>query len=267
MFPSRPRAFSAFFVFLLIFIASASSIAQTSASSADTATAPVTFDVVSVKPARPDAGTAFYWRNTGNGFSTTTTVENLIQNAWSFVLEDQIVNLLGWAKSDKFEIAAQMDPEMYAAFRKLSDHEQDLHWNRMMQAILEDRFHMQSHSESRVLPAYALVLTKGGPKLKPSSAQGGGWSTGRGRITGHLDMSTLADFLSTVLVRIVVDQTSLKGEYDISLTWTPDDQRGLPDSGPSLFTALQEQLGLRLQPTKAPVASLIVDHIEKPSAN
>ncbi|HVT96152.1 MAG TPA: TIGR03435 family protein, partial [Acidobacteriaceae bacterium] len=229
--------------------------------------APVTFDVVSVKPAQPDPATAFYWRSTGDGFSATTTVQNLIQNAWDFVVEDQIVNLPGWAKSDKFEIAAKMDPEAYAAFRKLSDEEQDRRWNRMMQAILADRFHMQSH-ESRVLPAYALVLAKGGPKLKPSSAQGGGWSTGRGRITGHrMRLSDLADLLSHALARIVVDQTSLKGNYDISLTWTPDDERGLPDSGPSLFTALQDQLGLRLQTTKAPVASLIVDHIEKPSAN
>lgn len=247
----------------LTLILSAPCRAQTASTKTDLA-----FDIVSVREAHPEAGLSSSWRTTGDGFRAMTTVENFVQNAYDFVLEDQILNLPGWATSDKFQFAAKMDPDTYAAFNKLSEGQQDRQWDRMMQSILVDRFHMQAHSATRSMPVYALVLAKGGSKLKPSPPGTPGWSTGPGRIAGHgMDLSTLAGSLSRSLGRIVIDRTGLTGQFDVTLTWTPDDQQALSDSGPSLFTALQEQLGLRLESTHAPVPVLVVDHIEKPSAN
>jgi uncharacterized protein (TIGR03435 family) len=82
-------------------------------------------------------------------------------------------------------------------------------------------------------------------------------------------MAEFAQFLSTtnLVGRIVVDKTGLSGNYDIELKWTPDDQQGTPDAGPTLFTALEEQLGLKLVPAKGPVDTFVVDHVEKPSEN
>lgn len=230
--------------------------------------APLTFDVVSVKAAHPAPGVASSWSTTADGFRAMTTVRNFVQNAFNFVLEDQILKLPGWAPSDLFEIDAKMDPDTAAAYNRLPHNQQDRQWQRMLQSILADRFQMRAHSETRPMPVYALVPGKAGPRLKAAASGPGGWSTGRGRITGRqMEMSTLAECLSTSLGRIVIDRTGLTGPYDVSLAWTPDDQPAPADSGPSLFTALQEQLGLRLESTRAPVPVLIIDHLEKPSAN
>ncbi len=234
----------------------------------DATNPPLAFDAVSIREAQPDPGVVSTWNATSDSFRATITVESFVQSAYEFVLEDQILGLPGWAKSERFLIAAKMDPETYAAFNKLPGPEQARQWQRMLQNILTTRFRMRAHQESRPMPVYALRIAKGGPKLKTAAPAPGGWWAGGGRITGHsMDMSTLAGLLSGSLSSIVVDQTGLTGKYDVTLTWTPDDQRGLSDSGPSLFTALQEGLGLRLESTRAPVPTLVVDHIEKPSAN
>ena len=274
MLPSCSRLVHRAAIFLAIglaltVVAAIPSGAQTSGPAVDNQTPALSYDIVSVKPAHPAPGTSFYWRTTPDGFTATTTVQNLIQNGWDFMLEDQMVDLPGWAKSDLWEIVAKMDPDTYAAFRKLSDDQQDRQRRRMIQAILADRFRLQAHRESRPLPVYALVVAKGKSKLTPADPRAdGGWSTGHGRIAGHrMETSDLADRLSGALGRIVVDRTGLKGDYNVTLTWAPDDQPGLPDSGPSLFTALEEQLGLRLEPTRAPVPCLVIDRIERPSAN
>ncbi|MGA8110922.1 MAG: TIGR03435 family protein [Acidobacteriaceae bacterium] len=255
----------AFALALALALPTALSRAQTAPPPANV---PLAFDVVSVKPAQPEPGVASSWRAASDGFSATTTVENFVQSAYNFVLDDQILNLPGWAKSERFEIAAQMDPDTSAAFNKLPRDQRDRQWDRMMQSILTDRFRMQAHSETRRMPVYALMVAKNGPRLKPAAAGSADWSAGPGRIAGHLvDMSLLSTLLSGSLGRIVVDRTGLTGHYDLTLTWTPDDQQALPDSGPSLITALEEQLGLRLQATRAPAPVLVIDHIEKPSAN
>jgi uncharacterized protein (TIGR03435 family) len=234
----------------------------------DAASPPLAFDAVSVREAQPDPKVVSMWNTTSDSFRATTTVESFVQSAWEFVLEDQIIGLPGWAKSERFAIAAKMDPDTFAAFSRLPGPEQAGQWQRMLQNILTTRFQMRAHQESRPMPVYALRIAKGGPKLKTAAPGPGGWSAGGGRITGHsMDMSTLAGLLSGSLGSIVVDQTGLTGKYDLTLTWTPDDQRGLPDSGPSIFTALQEGLGLRLESTRAPVPVLVIDQIEKPSAN
>jgi uncharacterized protein (TIGR03435 family) len=159
----------------------------------------------------------------------------------------------------------------------------------MLQAILADRFKLKVHRESKELSLYALVIAKGGFKLKdadpnntyPNGIKGPDGGTRSGMmmmrsdsITGRgITIAALASQLSWQVHRIVKDKTELKGRYDVSLQLTPDD---IADAGkdvagesakPSLFTALQEQLGLRLEPTKGPVDTVVIDHVEMPSEN
>jgi uncharacterized protein (TIGR03435 family) len=174
-----------------------------------------------------------------------------------------------------------------------------------MQALLADRLKLKLSHDSKELPVYALVVAKNGPKLQeakpgdtypngikaPDGKPAGGagmMRMGPGQLTGQgLPMESLAQLLSEQLGRTVLDKTGLKGKYDFTMTWTPDPNEGmmrmgpgpgpggppnndaaLPDSsGPSLFTAIQEQLGLKLDSTKGPVDILVVDHVEKPSEN
>jgi uncharacterized protein (TIGR03435 family) len=160
----------------------------------------------------------------------------------------------------------------------------------MQQALLADRFKLKVHFETRLLPIYALVVAKGGPKLKASEmnpanraemAKPAFLQVRSGRVAGA---GTTIGMLAEVLERqdevgnspggrgrIVVDKTNLSGRYDWTLHWTPwqDLSSGeLSDSkGPSLFTALQEQLGLKLEPAKGKVEVVVIDHIDLPSEN
>jgi uncharacterized protein (TIGR03435 family) len=176
-----------------------------------------------------------------------------------------------------------------------------------LQALLADRFQLKVHRDTKELPVYALVVAKSGPKLQeaqvpdtPPTAQGPGPKFGPGsrgmRMSpGNLEaysvpLSFLVQNLSQQLGRTVTDQTGLKGTYDFKLSWTPDQAMAAsafggpgpgpgplppdvkapppPDpNGPTLFTAVQEQLGLKLDSTKGPVDIIVVDHAEKPSEN
>jgi uncharacterized protein (TIGR03435 family) len=151
----------------------------------------------------------------------------------------------------------------------------------ILQAVLANRFQLKVHHETKEMPVYALVVGKNGPKLKesaPDATFGSNFEIGPlARMTNKkTPMSRLAEFLSTQADRPVVDETGLTGFYDFTLEWNfTDDQRaagvgvrGDPDSaGPSVFTAVQEQLGLRLEKTKAPIDVMVIDHAEKPSEN
>jgi uncharacterized protein (TIGR03435 family) len=141
----------------------------------------------------------------------------------------------------------------------------------MLQALLVDRFKLVAHRETRVAPVYALVLGKNGPKLKLSDAE---TMSTRFPRRGHLEykkvtMAALAARFrpSGLTDRPVLDKTGLTGEYDLVLDWTPDDVTSDEQSAPSLFTAVQEQLGLRLEAQTAPREFLIVDHAQKPAEN
>lgn len=167
----------------------------------------------------------------------------------------------------------------------------------MLRSMLEDRFHLMLHRETKELPVYELVAAKGGfkfaaskegsclppdPNRPPPAPDGpipricGGARMGRGLIdVVGVTMPRLIFILSDTLGRAVVDKTGFTGTFDAHLEFTPDEGTGnvpgqaatvdLP--GPSIFTALQEQLGLRLEPAKGPVEVLVIDHVERPSEN
>ena len=139
--------------------------------------------------------------------------------------------------------------------------------NLMLRTFLAERFKLAIHTETRQLPVYSLVIAKGGPRMEKADKPTGSGS-GPAMIRGTMEMSALASYLSMTLGRRVIDQTGLTGAYTLSLKWTPDDKPATGDnSPPSLVTAIQEQLGLRLEPTKGPVEILVVDHAEKPTEN
>ena len=140
----------------------------------------------------------------------------------------------------------------------------------MPQALLTERFGMKFHRETREVPAYVLVVAKSGLKARPAAEGSAG---GFNRRPGHLEtrsatMAGLADKLSQQSERPVVDQTAVRGSYEFTLDWTPDELQSDGQAGPSLFTAIEEQLGLRLEARKEPMEVVVVDYVEKiPSGN
>jgi uncharacterized protein (TIGR03435 family) len=248
-------------------------------------TAPVQFDVISVKMHSPDnQGSRMQLTPDGVRLSNLP-LQDLIVQAYGLVLTDQIVGLPNWANSERFDIEAKVASADVAAFKKLT-----LDQVRSMgRPILSDRFKFASHEEKKVLPLYALVIAKGGSKLQLStmSSEDPNARTGVGgmrhasnsngvsmnELTARgVTMDRLASILSQQgLGRVVLDNTGLTDRYDFKLTWAPDsvaaDPNSADTSGPSIFTAVSEQLGLKLEPQKGPVPVLVIDHIEAPSPN
>jgi uncharacterized protein (TIGR03435 family) len=151
-------------------------------------------------------------------------------------------------------------------------------FRQMLQSLLADRFKLRFHREMREMPVYALVVAKGGPKLKESApdAESMGRMTVNGRnYQASIPKANMDDVVRAIansfIDRPVLDKTGLTGTFDLKLTYTPDiasNRKGDPDPNDiSIFTAVQEQLGLKLEPTKALVEILVVDHIEKPTEN
>jgi uncharacterized protein (TIGR03435 family) len=220
------------------------------------------FEVASIKPTATQGSFTVDFLP-GGGFSTrNVTVHNLLRTAYG--LQDyQISGGPGWIDSAGFDIQARA-----AASTGEPPREQVL---KMIQALLADRFHLALHRETRQLPIYALVVGKGGSKLQAADSNATPSRTLKmGQlITQKMSMTTLADLLTFDLERPVRDETGLKGDFAFALEWT----RGLaesdagPSSRPSLFTAVQEQLGLKLESTKGPVEVLVIDRVEKPSEN
>jgi len=189
--------------------------------------------------------------------------------AYGLHTPEQIVNLPAWASSDGLDIKAKIDEETAARWRKLSDAEVDRRQLPMMQSLLADRFQLKVHREIRQLPILRLVVAKGGPKLKVALPDARSESEmSNGYISGQAtSMQTFVFNLSHEMGRQVIDETGLTDNYDFELRWTPDDQQEAPDAGPTAFTALEEQLGLKLISAKGPVEVIVIDRIERPSEN
>jgi uncharacterized protein (TIGR03435 family) len=176
----------------------------------------------------------------------------------AFHVNDARISGPDWLATTRFDILAKPPAD--------SPHDQ---FRLMMQALLADRFKLVVHRESKVLPTFALVVGNNGPKLEkgePGGAQVNGGST---HITGKgMSMAELADNLTGNVDRPVVDQTGLDGVFDVSLEWSREEAVKPGDAAataplPGLFTAIQEQLGLRLESRKLPVDIVVVDRVEK----
>jgi bla regulator protein BlaR1 len=247
------------------------------------------FDVVSIKPHK--AGDTYELATqTPDGYSVTNMpMKLIILNAYGIRMEDLVVGAPGWADSERFDIVGKMDAETIERFKKLSDKERGKQIDLMLQRALADRCGLKAHPGTKEVAAYALVVAKSGFKLKEADVHntyadgiqgqkgpiGAGWITmGRGKLTGQgIPISLLAANLGSPIGSFVVDKTGINGEYDIALQWDPspnsaaDGASSAADNGPSLFTALQEQLGLKLIPAKVPMDTVVIEHVDRPSAN
>jgi uncharacterized protein (TIGR03435 family) len=225
------------------------------------------FEVATIKPAAPSPdGHTHINYPIGDRFSAANiTLLALMQWAYNMP-EKQILNGPSWLSSTRFDIQAESAPGDQAN-HLTSELDRDRK-RQMLQALFADRFHLRLHQETRNMPAYDLIPAKGGTKLQPSHSNGKSLGVGRAHFNGEgLTTTLIAEQLSQIAGRIVVDKTNLTGRYDLKLEWTPDDAPATDNSAPSFFTAVQEQLGLKLEPAKEPVPVLVIDHIDLPTAN
>jgi uncharacterized protein (TIGR03435 family) len=217
------------------------------------------------------------------------TLRSLIAMAYqmNFDTSQQICGGPTWINSEKFDTVAKVDATVLAQLRKLAPEQQGVHYRVMIQQLLSDRFKLDVHRGTLELKTYTLLLAKGGSKLKPgvlephlpeNIPQTRINTMRAGYLAGHNStIALLAKVLSVqpdIQGRMVVDKTGLSGKYDFTLKWTPDavmDGRSptteTSEDFPPLFTALREQLGLRLESAVAPVGIITVDRAEMPSEN
>jgi uncharacterized protein (TIGR03435 family) len=224
---------------------------------------PVTLRVATVKPSTADGQPLLQIR--GRRFVTVgTTVVDLMKYAYN-VHADQIVDGPGWLGKDRFDVVADPDSET----RPSSDN-----MKLLIQELLAERFHLVANREMRELSVYALTTIASPPKLTPTTSDPNGPPVGAygppGTLgVGNASMANFATFLQRYVTdRPVVDQTGIAGRYEFSLKFTPDDGASSePNPPPGLFTAIQEQLGLKLKPVRAKAEVLVVTHVEQPSDN
>jgi uncharacterized protein (TIGR03435 family) len=260
------------------------------------------YDIVSIKPAKPSgnaggnglSGSGIEY--TADGLRANSTVISMIQSAYA-VDADRISGAQGWITSEKFSIDAKMEISVADELNKLSTDERDAVRQRMLRTLLAERFKLSVRTESKELPVYELVIAKSGLKIqeaKPGDTYADGIKGGSGKglggdlmvgfgSTGNvraqgIEIGTFAQGLTKYLKRSVVDKTGLTGRYDFTLHYAPETRAQAPSggatdngasdpAGPSLFTAIQEQLGLKLDAKKDPLAIIVIEHVERPSGN
>jgi bla regulator protein BlaR1 len=248
------------------------------------------FEVASIKANTSGDRGSYIRPSPGRLIITNMALRRMIMLAWR-IQEFQIADAPGWIATAFYDVEAKTGSAVSVQQKE----------ELMLRSLLEDRFGLRFHWETKTLPAYALTASRTGLKLqeaKPGSCIaidpnnppehvapedrnrvcGAGWWGRDTLMMKHGDMAILANDLSYLLSRTVVDKTGLTGPYDVDLKFAPDQAiAGIPgptgdappagDAGPTIFTALQDQLGLRLEPAKAPVEILVIDRIERPSEN
>lgn len=252
----------------------------------------ISFDVVSIKLNKVDSPnyTAPFPAAEDGLVIKGVNLYSIIRFAYDFWREDLISGVPAWAKTERYDIQAKVAGADVPTWRAMNDDQRRL----MLQAVLEDKFKLKAHLEPRAAAVHELVVARNGAKMKLADpdhpgqlkdARGnpvqGILQTGPGEYTAQAEsMDDLALTLSDYTGRQVVDRTGLAGLYDFKLQFTPEpgfgpEYRGqrqsnapLPEfTGPSIFTAVQEQLGLKLEPAKVPVEGLVIDHLKHPAEN
>jgi uncharacterized protein (TIGR03435 family) len=268
------------------------------AASTDDPTGGVRFDVVSIKLNKTGKyGGSPIFPDDGDSMNLTNmTLEDILKFDYAIHREPGLVGLPDWAGKDRYDIQAKVAASDVAAWRKLSGGSRRL----VLRAMLADSFKLKVHTEDRDLPVYALVLDKNGPKnmqevkaadFDPDISRGrdgavlGGWASpdksrpsrpGDPMVAHQMSMGYFLFWLNQMdLGRPIYNQTGLNGNYNFTLQFAPEQISARANAavetdsaaGPSIFTALQDQLGLKLQPAKGPVTVMVVDHIERPPEN
>jgi len=278
--------------------AQTSAAASGSAPKADTSSTSLpAFEVVSIKPNKSDSMMSRIMM-TPDGISVTGMPLHMLLREALGVSDNQLVGEPGWVSSDRFDIEGKVAAEDAPKLKTLTPQQR---WT-MFLPIFVDRFGLKFHHETKDLTQFVLVIAKGGPKLQEAkegdtyengmktpdgrTAGAGMMRMSPGEVTGQaVPLDQLLRYLSFQFHSTVINKTGLTGRYDIHLKWAPDETSGpmfkSPDgaqpgsdnsappapTGPSIFTALQEQLGLKIESQKQPADVIVIDHIETPSPN
>ncbi len=224
------------------------------------------FEVAAIRPAKDDGN---HSSNSDKGLYRThnLTLKELIARAY-----DVDISLVSggpnWIDSDSYDITARIPEEFAEQTRDTLP--------QMIASLLAERFQLVVHREPKQVSGYALVLSKKGPKMEPAKPdeKGSGTSTNNQHLKAHnLTMEGFARYLTRnrEIAMPVVDKTGLTGAFNFELEWKPDQLQGKPeaaaDDHPSIFTAMQQGLGLELKSTKVPIVTVVIDHAEKPQEN
>jgi uncharacterized protein (TIGR03435 family) len=226
--------------------------AQTRSAPKSGAALPMSFEVVSIRPVPPDsqgtislpAGTEFR--------AHAMQLSVLVQMAFGINPNQMVIP--EWAQGVKFDIAAKTGSETPLTYEQMKP---------LMQKMLAERFQMTYHRETREVQGFEMVAAKGGLKLtpaKPGSPKGGGGGPGAIDLP-NTTMNSLAGMLTAMLKRPVADRTGATGDYEVKLRFAPEEDA--ESTLPSIFTAVQEDLGVKLESAKVPVEMVVIDHLEK----
>ena len=235
------------------------------------------FEVATIKPSDPAHPEQIITLRGAEVITTNVTVHALINLAY-WLHPKQLTGGPAWTESEKFDMAGKPDVPGQPNVDQMK---------MMIQKLLADRFQLKFHFEKRDLPVYAIRIAKTGAKIiqEPGRSEGLSWMGFRKNSSGNevtfrnSPISQVTAVLQNSMDKPVVDQSGLSGRYDFTVTFTPDPAQAAllgsppapaadnPDAAPDLFTAFQQQLGLKLESTKAPVDVMVIDKVEKPSEN
>jgi uncharacterized protein (TIGR03435 family) len=240
------------------------------------------FEVATIKPSKPDEGFSILLGRRGAGSNSLTTTSTSLSDLMKFAYDlhpRQITGGPAWLETEKYDVIAKPDLDGLPSLPQMKA---------MVQKLLAERFQLTFHRDKKELAVYAITVAKTGVKMTKNDAVTPGPGFGGGPRGFNVRSATMSEFASVlqagILEQPVVDQTGLgSAKYDFILKWTPDasqSQLGGPgpnappapaadalDAPPDIFTAFQQQLGLKLESTKAPVDVLVIDKVEKPSEN
>lgn len=259
------------------------------------------FDVVSVRPTNPNQDLSNGGVSPDSYHAERTTIEPVLAYAFGISYDKELANAPAWITNEHFDIQGKLDDAQVASLHKLSPDDRDQQMRLMVQSLLAERFHLTYHFETRVLPVYLLEIAKGGLKCtrdttsKPAIADPSRprfrWSTAPAPPppppgwhppspseqktllqSMHLRTKgwpfwltvTMLSHQPELLGRPVIDKTGLEGAYDCEMNWSQANSEG---TGQFFFTAVRDQLGLTLHPSKGPVEVLVIDSIDRPSEN
>ena len=216
-----------------------------------------TFEAATVKLNQSGRNPGSTGRSGGQLVFENTSLRECIAIAYGISADrDYAISGPAWIGTERYDIVAKVAAETPKEQVRI-----------MLQALLAERLHLQLHRESRELRVYRLTVARGGPKLKAVPVGEGGFTWGAGHVSVKAEsMDDLADHLSRPMFALgapVMNATGLAGVFDFTLDWTPDSAPPDAAPGPSLFTALEEQLGLKLEPSKSKVEVLVIDHVER----
>jgi uncharacterized protein (TIGR03435 family) len=253
----------------------AATFASLAASAQQPTAPPLAFEVATIKPS--DRPGKFPWSEqpSADGMSwTNVSLQYLVREAYGISDDKRWSGGPAWLDTQRFDIVAKFDASV-TPNPPFSQRMQAL------QALLADRFSLKLHRESKDFPIFNLIVGKDGPKFQQSKPDARSETAIPGMCTVLINragvtkrqgcsMATLAGILRYSTGRTVLDKTGLSGNFDYELHWTPEDatpEEAVNYSGPSIFNAVQEQLGLKLEPSTAPLDVLVIDSAEKPTPN